>query len=348
MTVQYKTLITIGLAAALAGCGGGGGGSSMRSTVIDGFNMTKGTPDVKKGADYIQAYLTENSIQDTTVDDVYSRLNVPGVAQAHASGWTGKGKTITVLDGSFDEGEHGYHVSLIAGAVAPGATANLYNIGALDNAAKNITTMASDVVTISVSYSPSQQSASPSLANYVSELVTDLEASDALATLAAQHSNWTGTRADVVNQKGQPAEGRGGYPTCPNDIIMTVENCNSWAIKGLDSNNVIYVGEVDANNHIPNWSNQAGNAHKAQFIVTSADYVTTDSDKKTHGNSFAAPRVAGAGLLVRHKFPNLSGAETATVILHTADDLGDPGVDRVYGHGKLNVGKALAPVGSLH
>ena len=118
--------------------------------------------------------------------------------------------------------------------------------------------------------------------------------------------------------------------------------------KGLDSSNVIYAGEVDSSNNIPSWSNQAGETHKNQFIVTSSDYITTLSDGGTHGNSFAAPRVAGAGALVRHKFPNLSGAQTATTILHTADDLGVAGVDAVYGHGKLNVGKALAPVGNLH
>ena len=129
---------------------------------------------------------------------------------------------------------------------------------------------------------------------------------------------------------------------------MTVANCNTWSIQGLDSDNVIYVGEIDSNNNIPLWSNQAGDANKNQFIVTSSDEITTSSNGEPSGNSYAAPRVAGAGLLVRHKFPNLTGTQTATVILQTADDLGAVGVDDVYGYGKLNVGKALAPVGNLH
>ncbi|SHN92494.1 hypothetical protein BHECKSOX_915 [Bathymodiolus heckerae thiotrophic gill symbiont] len=129
---------------------------------------------------------------------------------------------------------------------------------------------------------------------------------------------------------------------------MTVSNCNTWSIDGLNSDNVIYVGEVNSSGDIPDWSNQAGSAHKNQFIVTSSDYITTSSDGGVHGNSFSAPRVAGAGALVRQKFPNLTGSQTAVVILNTADDLGVTGVDTVYGHGKLNVGKALSPVGNLH
>ena len=107
-------------------------------------------------------------------------------------------------------------------------------------------------------------------------------------------------------------------------------------------------GEVNSSNEIPSWSNQAGNTHKNQFVVSSSDYITTASDGEPDGNSLAAPRVAGAGALVRQKFPNLSGSQTATVILHTADDLGATGVEAVFGHGKLNVGAALAPVGNLH
>ena len=76
--------------------------------------------------------------------------------------------------------------------------------------------------------------------------------------------------------------------------------------------------------------------------------MTSVSDGVPDGNSYAAPRAAGVGALIRHKFPNLNGSQAATVILHTADDLGATGVDEVYGHGKLNAGAALAPIGNLH
>ena len=344
--MNIKAIVLTGLVGStllLTGCGGGGGGGSSAATAIDGFNMTQGTADTKLGATYVQEFLTANNAVSTTVSDIYSRLNVPGVEQAHLDGWTGKGKTITVLDGAFSAGGHGRLVSDIAHNIAPGASRNEFGTEAVINTADNLATMASDVITTSIGVAPSSLAASPSVDAILTDFVRDLESSNAVITVAAQHSNWTGTRSDSPGKTG-----RGGFTTCPNNATMTVANCNTWTYKGLDSSNVIYAGEVDSSNNIPSWSNQAGETHKNQFIVTSSDYITTASDGGTHGNSFAAPRVAGTAALVRHKFPNLSGAQTATTILHTADDLGVAGVDAVYGHGKLNVGKALAPVGNLH
>lgn len=343
--MKIKAIVLTGLVGStllLTGCGGGGGGGSSAATAIDGFNMTQGTADTKLGATYMQEFLTANNAVSTTVSDIYSRLNVPGLEQAHLDGWTGKGKTITVLDDAFSAGGHGRLVSDIAHNMAPGASRNEFGAEAVINTADNLATMASDVITTSVGVTPSYLAGNPSVDAILTDFVRDLESSNAVITVAAQHSNWTGTRADTGTT------GRGGFTTCPNNATMTVANCNTWTYKGLDSSNVIYAGEVDSSNNIPSGSNQAGDTHKNQFIVTSSDYITTASDGGTHGNSFAAPRVAGAGALVRHKFPNLSGSQTATTILHTADDLGAAGVDAVYGHGKLNVGKALAPVGNLH
>jgi hypothetical protein len=280
----------------------------------------------------------------TSVDTMYSRIDLTGLESAHSAGWTGKDKTITVMDSdTFDQSSwHGRYVSDIARFVAPGASRNEYVLSdVLIDSSKNIATIASDIITTSVGYTPSGLASNGATASAMDDLVRDMEGSDALVTIAAQHSNWTnGTKGGV--------SGRGGFPTCPDSGTMTVANCNNWAIDNLDSSNVIYVGEVNSSNNIPDWSNQAGSTHKNQFIVTSSDEITTASDGDPTGNSFAAPRVAGAGALVRHKFPNLSGSQTATVILNTADDLGDTGVDSVYGHGKLNIGKALAPVGNLH
>lgn len=334
----------VGLVLLLSGCGGGGGGSVKPTADISGYNLYTGLADTKKGAAYLQEFLTTNNAQSTEVSDLYSRLNLGGVEQAHKDGWTGKGKTITILDGDFGNG-HGRTVSDIAGTVAPGATRHEFEIGLLD-AGRNLQTINSDVITTSAGYPPSNLISNPGLVVYVEDLIRDIEASNALMTVAAQHSNWSGN----ATIDGIQETGRGGYPTCPNpnDAAMTVAKCNSWAIQGLDTDNIIYVGEIDKDGNIPLWSNQAGDTHKNQFIVTSSDFITTASDGGTYGNSFAAPRVAGAGALVRHKFPNLSNSQTAVIILHTADDLGVAGVDAVYGHGKLNVGNALAPIGKLH
>jgi subtilisin family serine protease len=58
------------------------------------------------------------------------------------------------------------------------------------------------------------------------------------------------------------------------------------------------------------------------------------------GTSMASPQVAGlAGLL--HALGVTSAADKRQIITETADDLGDPGVDPLYGHGRVNVWAAV-------
>jgi subtilisin family serine protease len=81
------------------------------------------------------------------------------------------------------------------------------------------------------------------------------------------------------------------------------------------------------------------------------DYIVAHDDifyyQQGIGTSFAAPRVVGAAALVRQKFPTLNGANLKQVLLQSADDLGAPGVDEIFGHGQLNVINALSPIDGL-
>lgn len=72
----------------------------------------------------------------------------------------------------------------------------------------------------------------------------------------------------------------------------------------------------------------------------------------SQGTSFAAPRVAGYAAIIRQKFPNMTAANTASVILDTASwnaRWGDKTATNmtVYGQGEASLGRALAPVGRL-
>ncbi|UPG87104.1 S8 family serine peptidase [Luteibacter aegosomatis] len=65
------------------------------------------------------------------------------------------------------------------------------------------------------------------------------------------------------------------------------------------------------------------------------------------GTSFAAPQVSGAAAVVAGVFPTLDMAAVRQIVLGTADDLGDPGIDAVYGNGRLDVGRAIHGPGRL-
>ena len=65
------------------------------------------------------------------------------------------------------------------------------------------------------------------------------------------------------------------------------------------------------------------------------------------GTSIAAPHVTGAILVLKSEFPELTTPEIHQILFDTAYDLGDPGVDAVYGHGALDLRNAQAPQGEM-
>lgn len=60
------------------------------------------------------------------------------------------------------------------------------------------------------------------------------------------------------------------------------------------------------------------------------------------GTSMATPFVSGAAALVWSKYPHLTAQQVRERLEKTADDLGDPGFDPKYGHGLINLQRALA------
>ena len=65
------------------------------------------------------------------------------------------------------------------------------------------------------------------------------------------------------------------------------------------------------------------------------------------GTSMAAPHVTGAVLVLKSQFPELTTPQVHQILFDTAVDLGDPGVDPVYGQGALNLNEALTQQGQL-
>lgn len=107
------------------------------------------------------------------------------------------------------------------------------------------------------------------------------------------------------------------------------------------------------NEMMATYSTRAG-ALLNRFIVASGDtgYVEIDGSP-IQGTSFAAPRVAAAVAIVRQKYPHLTAAQAANLLLLTASkDINNDGVDDfvgvspIYGYGKLDLVKALSPIGT--
>ena len=55
------------------------------------------------------------------------------------------------------------------------------------------------------------------------------------------------------------------------------------------------------------------------------------------GTSASSPEVAGAAALVKQAYPNLTADQLKAYLMRAARDLGDAGVDNVYGAGELQL-----------
>ena len=62
---------------------------------------------------------------------------------------------------------------------------------------------------------------------------------------------------------------------------------------------------------------------------------------------YAAGIVSGALALLKSRLPNMPMAVIRGILLAAAEDLGEPGVDNVYGHGMVNIGKAITIQGHV-
>ncbi|MEM1194375.1 MAG: S8 family peptidase [Pseudomonadota bacterium] len=146
-----------------------------------------------------------------------------------------------------------------------------------------------------------------------------------------------------------------------NDGITQGTDVQWNANASVDS--LLIVGSVNPNKQISSFSNGVGSSCfvvsgqcaagyelKDRFLVAPGELILVSDNNggttRLSGTSFAAPLVTGAVSLVHDRWPWLQkyAKETADIILQTAQDLGAPGVDEVYGHGLLDVAAAQSPI----
>ena len=178
------------------------------------------------------------------------------------------------------------------------------------------------VVDSSFTFSPSRSEAALAAAVEMPDVrVVDMSNRNPIS-LGALQAAADGGRVLVINA-GNRAKGR------PDGIAEFAPLLNGTAI---------IVGAVDPDKSLAPFSNRAGDL--AEFYMVAPGSTQFNS---TQGTSFSKPHVSGLAAQLLSLFPNLSVQDAVNIILETADDLGEPGVDAVYGHGLINVQKALDP-----
>ena len=133
-----------------------------------------------------------------------------------------------------------------------------------------------------------------------------------------------------------------------NDAKDQIDPLPQSALQNGNRDTIIVVGAATAARDIASFSNRAGAAASNYLLAPGQSiraFDQTGGEFLVSGTSIAAPTVAGAVALMAQAFPNLTSAQIVDLLLRTADDLGAPGVDPVYGRGLLNIGRAFAPQG---
>ena len=296
------------------------------------------------------------------IDFSYENINVEGLSSVHSAGWTGLGANIRIIDdfNGYINGDeyfgvetkyganrftHGYVTYTTAYAVAPEATfTHNDDTAAYLNGA--ISSPEIDVVNWSFEAPYFFNFSSYDAALYNARLIVE-QFHDPIGAL-----NPNAVLVFPVGNAGDASIHTGsGVSGCNIEgSRYTADTCSAVAY-GIDSNyfshldRTLWVGSYDsATETLASYSFSAGDNAKYYYILADGNSLIDASQ----GTSFAAPRVTGVVALTAQKFPNLTASERTRLILETANDLGVPGVDPIYGHGLLNAGAALNPIGQLN
>lgn len=291
---------------------------------------------------------------NTLNDDIsYANVSVDGLKAAHDQGWTGLGTILADVanysDCSFVYNElldtiswcHAVNVEVLIASVAPET-----DVLVLGDRSDNTDFTGRQ-------YSNSIDAINISMGVEYTKYSTSAEAKADAATFLDYKFKALG---DATNAVIVTSAGNNGIPTGLSaslgcvvvDGHNTADSCTDIELLNDPTlydyiDRTIFVGAYDYDTEtLADYSVAAGGAAD-RFIVAAGNSILD----QTEGTSFAAPRVTGVVGLVAQKFPNLTPEARSGLILDTATDLGDPGVDAVYGHGLLNVTNALNPLGML-
>lgn len=357
---DVETIETSSIGGGSGGAGSGGSGEDGGEDYTDdyGADYYLGTPSSETNAisglflgdkktwgygshdSLLDAHAAENATFDTPIASRDTNAR-----NQWRLGWTGKDVKVGVLD-EFNSNEildtHGDQVSLVVNSVAPEAQLTTYNFTltqqAAEDAFQNLNTQ--EVYIINNSWGSARFS------HTTGEEDTNFD---------ANVSNWVSLRYKITGTNSYDekmlfvfsAGNSGEY--CPDKRI---QECSFYpavlhrqrALGVQDSEAYIWVGSLsDDGTELAAYSHSAGDMG-ADFIVAHDDVLSAGD---LAGTSFAAPRVSGAAALIRHKFPGLDGFQLKQLLLSTAQDIGEPGIDPIFGHGKLDLSNALSPQGQL-
>ncbi len=188
--------------------------------------------------------------------------------------------------------------------------------------------------------------------DYINLLPDDIKKLSAANVSVQNHSygtvidNTYGIEAQAYDQQVYDADtivhvfsaGNIGTTKAPSGLYQNIENAANLTGNFKQAKNVFVVGGIGREN-ISEALSSKGPAYDGRV---KPDVVSSGQD----GTSGAAALTSGLVILLQQKYRSLSGkgasaALIKSILVNSADDLGNPHVDYFYGFGKINALKAL-------
>lgn len=258
------------------------------------------------------------------------------VAYSLARGYTGKNTNIAVFDSNITT-THGANVAALAGGtIAPDANVDIYTVARsqydfdsfnkIGDTIRNATRDGANIYNFSWSadiFAPQVRS------RYHMEQMTDKNFITSLTDAAKKND------AIFVWAAGNDGNSQSSALSA---IPLHVPELNGHFVN--------VVAWDSATGQLAYYSNECG-ITKNYCITAPGSDLTTPTDKtQISGTSFATPIVSAAISVIREAFPYMKSNQITALLFETARDIGDVGVDSVYGHGMLDLERATRPVGA--
>jgi hypothetical protein len=204
-------------------------------------------------------------------------------------------------------------------------------IGAIGNNGKGVAGVAWNV-----SLMPIRTTDSPGGGAYMTDLTEGARwaADNGAGSVSVSYSGVDSSSVDTC----------GDYCDAADSILIWAAGNSGVNMSGWDWPNVIVVGATDQNDNAA-WFTNYGSP--IDVVAPGVDVMSTNrngSYSAVSGTSFSAPLTNGVVSMIRMEFPGLSTNDVRQHLYATVDDLGAPGEDNIFGHGRVNLEQALSGV----
>ncbi|MBR3510746.1 MAG: S8 family serine peptidase [Alphaproteobacteria bacterium] len=368
-----KTLLTLAGGAAIIGVGAalfqntsGNHGKSteisnqntiLRSSNVDvNYSQTDFVKNQRISSSYIPSLTNGSDIDNSVIKKIinsekyqknYRQMNKINYAYASARGFTGKNNKIVVFD-DFNT-YHGNAVYNLTEYIAPDAIISKYNLTSAPEKFVSYDAIANIMQQTEKSniYNNSWQIDSTIYQNAANVIYNS---DGQFKTYAeAQQYMYNITSKNFITQIINTAVDNDG-------IFVWAAGNNSQSESGVLSamplafpelqGHFVNVVALDNFGKIASFSNQCGITQNYCISAPGSFLETDNSGNKVSGTSFAAPIVSGAIAIIKEAFPYMNAKQITELLFVTAQDLGTPGIDSIYGWGLLDLEKATQPVGN--